>query len=61
MSNFLETYTTKIKTWANGKFCTDTLMQQYVDVHWSAYKQNVIDDFVASLPAEIQAMIEADL
>ena len=58
MSNFLETYTTKIKTWANGKFCTDTLMQQYVE---SAYEQNVIDDFVASLPAEIQAMVEADL
>ena len=31
MSNFLETYTTKIKTWANGKFCTEDGVRELID------------------------------
>ena len=30
MSNFLETYTTKIKTWANGKFCTEDGVRELI-------------------------------
>lgn len=31
MSNFLETYTTKIKTWANAKFCTEDGIRELID------------------------------
>jgi len=59
MSNFLETYTTKIKTWANAKICTEAEMQAYVDYYLLTYsKQPIIDAFVNSLSSETQSAIE---
>ena len=59
MSNFLETYITKFKTWANGKFCTEAEMQAYVDYYLLTYsKQPIIDAFVNSLSSETQSAIE---
>ena len=59
MSNFLETYITKFKTWANAKICTEAEMQAYVDYYLlTCSKQPIIDAFVNSLSSETQSAIE---
>lgn len=59
MSNFLETYITKFKTWANAKICTEAEMQAYVDYYLlTCPKQPIIDAFVNSLSSETQSAIE---